>query len=185
MLRPILIATVLLLTSCTSTNQMTSKKAINSWEMKAKLALIYPEKDCATEVCKEQSEQGKMEWSQKDNDTNIAVFDPFGKRLFSFTGNDQSGQAMIGGQQQHVSDVQTFFSQQLKMQIEPSSLRHWLTGRADPNYDVSNKTNESFQQNGFSIEARYWRNEAVGNVPTLIIIKKEGYTIRVVVQQWS
>lgn len=172
------------LSGCTSTNQIADTKNIDDWEMRAKLAIVYPPKSCPTEVCRQQSEQGKIDWKQVGKQTTFSVYDPFGKELFSFSGDDKSGQAMVQGQPQTITDVKGFFSEQLKVEIEPSNFRHWLVGRVDPAFPVSNKDIDSFEQNGFEIEARYWREESVGNVPTLVIIRKGEYTIRVVIREW-
>lgn len=184
MKKGIIFGWVLLLAGCASTNQIADTSNISNWEIKAKLAIVYPQTNCPTEVCRAQSEQGKIDWKQTGQQTMFSVYDPFGKELFSFTGDEKTGQAMVQGQEEHITDVKSFFTRQLKMDIEPSSFRHWLTGRVDPAFPVENKDTDSFEQNGFEIEARYWRQERVGNVPTLIIIKKGDYTIRVVIREW-
>ncbi len=180
----IIIGLLLLLTGCASTNQLADTGNISNWEMKAKLAIVYPPKNCPTENCRAQSEQGKIDWKQQGSQITFSVYDPFGKELFSFVGNDKQGQAVAEGQEQYISDVKGFFTERLKMDIEPSSFRHWLIGRVDPAFPVESKDKDSFQQNGFKIEVRYWREEPIGNVPTLVIIKKGDYTIRVVIREW-
>ncbi len=178
------IAMITLLTACASSDSLVDKRAIEKWGMKSRIAIVYPEKDCATEICKQQSDQGRLQWSQDGTRTSMSVLDPFGKKLFSYDGDDQSGEAFVDGQMQSISDVRGFFKSRLKMDVAPASLRYWLIGRVDPSYEVSRKSDEVFVQNGVTIEAKYWREESVGNVPSLINIEKDNYKIRVVVREW-
>lgn len=185
--------TTLLLAGCATTPQMVSNSPINHWSMAGKIAIVYPARSCNREVCPKQSDQGKIQWQQQKQHYRIVLSDPFGRKVIEIEGNDNMLQATTPGKAPIQATPEAFVTLLTKKrsqsalfaELRPQDLRYWVTGRAVPNIEKTDKGNDAFIQKGFTITSRQWRDTPLGYLPSLVTVVKEQLKLRLVIKHWS
>lgn len=183
----------LLLGGCATTPQMVNNSPIEHWSMAGKIAIVYPAKSCNRENCPKQSDQGKVQWQQNKKQYHIVLFDPFGRKVIGIEGNDNVLQASTPGKapiQATPAEFVTLLTKQrsqsaLFADLRPQDLRYWVTGRAVPNTEKTDKGSDAFIQKGFTITNRQWRETSLGYLPSLVTVVKDQLKLRLVIKHWD
>lgn len=183
----------LLLTSCVSNrDNFTNVKVTNHWRLNGKIGLVYPEANCAGEDCRLQSDQGNIIWQQQGQTYAIQLSDPFGRVVMTITGDNQQLQSTVPKQQtihttpnEFVAIIANHADNQALSTLSPAWLRYWVTGRPAPGIDVTKQSNDEFIQDGYRVTAKQWRSTPVGKMPSLIVVTKQQFTLRLVVRAWT
>lgn len=189
-----LVIPTLLLQGCISTNSDTfvDNRVLDRWALNGKIGLVYPQAHCQGSDCRKRSDQGGISWQQQRSDYDITITDPFGRTVLTVSGNPQQLRAQSPGENPLVVAPKEFLAllakdstqRSILSELSPDDLRYWVTGRVNPAYPVEKKQ-DTFEQKGFSISARQWRTTPAGNVPALVTVKKDDFTLRLVVREWS
>ncbi len=185
-----LIFSLLILNGCISPRETGSENSpsnqIQSWKLKGKIAIVYPDENCKSEICTNRSDQGSIIWEQKNDNYKISISDPFGKVLYKVTGNSKNAQLDSGKQTRIIDNPDLFIKDNLKIDATITNLKSWLTGRSDPNEAKECVDNcASFTQKGFNIRHKQWRQQDIGKVPSYIKIVKGSRTLKVIVRNWE
>ncbi|PID65951.1 MAG: hypothetical protein CR975_05325 [Gammaproteobacteria bacterium] len=188
-----LIATSLLLQACVSPQQASvTKKIANSWALRGKIGMLYPEANCTGNDCRLRSDQGGIQWQQEKQHYTIVLNDPFGREVLQLTGDNQQVQATAPGKSAVAAAPDGFArlltkqktQQNLLAGLTPKDLTYWVTGRPNPDY-AAKKSAHHFEQKGFTISASQWRRTPVGNLPSLVALSKGQVKLRIVIKEWS
>lgn len=188
----LLLITLLGLVGCAS-QQKSISQAPTQWQLSGKIAVSTPNTRCQTENCPPSSSQGNLAWIQQNAQFDITLRDPFNRVIMQIKGDTDTLQA-TAPEQPTITAVPTDFIQQLlndsaipagDIQLTPTDLRYWITGRPAPSSPVTDKQAESFTQNGYQIDAKQWRNTEIGYMPSIIDVKKSGFRLRIIAQRWT
>ncbi|MBS9778423.1 MAG: outer membrane lipoprotein LolB [Gammaproteobacteria bacterium] len=184
---------LLLLQGCASSQRtFVRNKVIESWNLKGKIAVVYPQGNCVGNSCRKKSDQGRINWKQIKEVYDIDVSDPFGRKVLNAKGGSSVLRILVPGKESLTlapSDFLTLMvkdSSQRKILsgLSPVDLQYWVTGRPNPSEAFENGT-DVFLQKGFKVSARQWRNTVIGKLPSLVVIKKNDLTVKIVAKEWS
>ena len=187
------LAFLFFLQGCASSKGFVEQQKIENFSLKGKIGLIYPEPNCrGSSDCQMRNNQGGITWQQKGDDYDISVKDFFGRNVLGVSGDSRQLIATITGRAPLKATPDDFANLLIGAKsynnvlsgFSPSDLKYWITGRVNPALPVE-KNNETFSQKGFVITARNWRMTDFGNVPSLIIIKKKKFKLKLVIKDWG
>lgn len=178
---------------CAGTGVFIHTKADGHWQLSGKIGLVYPESHCSGgDKCRSRSDQGKIDWQQQAQAYQIRISDPFGRVVMRINGNSQQLQAQSADRpiihttpNAFVALIANNSENQTLANLSPEWLRHWVTGRPAPEATVSEQSDNQFVQNGYTVNSKQWRDTPVGKMPSLIIVTKADFTLRLVVREWS
>lgn len=187
------LAAALLMAGCATTPQAVNDEPIDNWALNGKIAVVYPSLNCDRDNCPKQSDQGKITWQQQLQHYHIVLSDPFGRVVMTLDGDDTTLQAAAPKQQTiHTtpSEFVTLLTQKRSKQamfadLQPQDLRYWVTGRAVPNQPKTDKGGNAFEQKGFTITGKQWRETPLGYLPSLVTVVRDQLTLRLVIKQWN
>lgn len=183
---------LLLLQGCVGTTAFMDSRAIADWQLSGKIGMVYPKSNCHSDNCSPKSDQGSIQWQQQQLNYDVTLSDPFGRVVMEIRGDDRQLQASSPGQAPIQTTPDAFIAlltdrssnNRVLSELSPNDLRYWVTGR--PNPDVpAKKSEQNFEQKGFVVTTRQWRKTAVGDMPSLITVVKDDFTLRLVVREWS
>lgn len=185
-------ASTMTLQGCVSDAPLTTRDEITRWQLSGKIAVIYPEAYCNSETCRRQSDQGKINWKQNEQTYHVAISDPFGRQLMQLSGNERTLTATSPEKTPVVMSPNDFIQlmtsqtdQTIGADLAPADLRFWVTGRPNPKLTATDKNTQTFVQKGYEITAKQWRKTPIGYVPALVVVEKDGFTLRLVVREWE
>lgn len=184
---------LLFLQGCIGNKSFVDSRVIDTWDLSGKIGIVYPSKQCQRDYCPPRSEQGNLTWQQKKSAYNIALSDPFGRVVLTLTGDEQRLLATAPGKSPIQTTPNEFMSLLIRenqqkaalSQLSPKDLRYWITGRPVPKVAHEQQGSSDFVQKGFTVSSRQWRKTPVGNMPALVVIKKEQFKLRVVIREWN
>lgn len=187
------VASLSLLSACVGTVLPLGDASPDNWQLQGKIGLVYPKPGCGGNDCPLSSDQGNLSWQQRDKNYSIRVADPFNRVLINLQGDPQTMTVTQPGQAPTTTTPAEFLQRlaaasrqpAILTQISPNDLRYWLTGRQSPDATATQKNDVTFVQRGFTIRATQWRDTAVGNMPSLIVISKGQFRLRLVVREWA
>ncbi|PID58485.1 MAG: hypothetical protein CR957_00425 [Gammaproteobacteria bacterium] len=184
-----------LLSGCASTDNLGAgdSPAPKQWQLNGKIGLIYPDADCSGQGdCRTKSDQGKISWQQQTPHYRITLSDPFNRVVMSLAGDEQNLRATSPDQppidttpNEFVAVLAHNADNPALSTLSPAWLSYWVTGRPAPDSTVSQKTGNAFTQAGYRVSARKWQQTPLGHMPTLIVVKKDHFTLRLAVQSWQ
>lgn len=164
----------------------------DSWQLQGKIGIVYPKKSCRHNDCQTNNIQGKINWKQQQQNYTINLIDPFGRTVMLITGDDNNLTADTFKQEPIHLQPKEFITLVIQntenndlSELSPQWLKYWVTGRPVPNIAVNNKVTGHFQQQGYSIDTRHWRDTNVGKMPSLITITKNKFKLRLVIKDWK
>ncbi|MGY0399622.1 MAG: lipoprotein insertase outer membrane protein LolB [Ostreibacterium sp.] len=183
---------LLFLQGCATESSLVNKSIINYWKLSGKIGITYSNNRCNRDNCPPKSIQGGIVWQQTNNQYTIRFTDPFGRKVMEVQGDNQQLLAMAPGQSSVQLKTDKFLALLLKKsgsnqdfsQLSPTDLRYWVTGRGTPGVAIK-QNGDTFVQKGFTVSAGQWRQTDIGYMPSLITVKKEGFSLRLVIHQWS
>lgn len=139
--------------------------------------------------------QGNMTWVQEDTGTHISLRGPFGAGAYEIAWdaervvvNSKKGEQVASYTGRDAAD--RFLERQLGWSFPARSIRYWLLGVADPEYDSRRRLDEAgwlshIDQNGWAVE--YSRFDEVGDqyMPGKIVMENDRARVKLVVDKWS
>lgn len=184
---------LLILQGCASASlSPATSKSEDQWVLSGKIGMLYPQPNCSGNDCRLQSDQGGIRWQQQKERYEITLIDPFGRELLRLAGDNRQLTATAAGKEPLETSPDSFAQlltnqpsqQQLFADVTPKDLRYWVTGRPSPQHSAK-QNNGSFEQKGFLISASQWRETNVGEMPSLVVLKKAKMTLRLVIKSWE
>lgn len=176
---------------CASSETFINTAAENHWQLSGKIGLVYPESHCSGNDCRSRSDQGKIDWRQQAQTYAIRISDPFGRVVMRINGDNQQLQAQSADQaaihttpDEFVALIANNADNQALSNLSPAWLSYWVTGRPAPDTPISAQNGNQFVQQGYTVNAKQWRDTSVGKMPSLIVVNKDDFTLRLVVREW-
>ena len=138
--------------------------------------------------------QGNMSWVQAESGTRISLSGPFGAGAYEIAWdrqriviNDKHGEQVAAYTGRDAAD--RFLAAQLGWSFPARSMRYWLLGVADPEYDSHPRFDEAgwltgIDQNGWAVG--YSRFDKVGDyyLPGKIVMENDRARVKLVVDKW-
>lgn len=131
-----------------------------------------------------------FDWRQAGDRFAIAFWGPLGQGRTRLLGDGRAVRVIDArGQVLEDADVDALTVRALGWRAPVAALRHWVRGRVAPDAAVGLERDADgrltrFEQLGWTVELRGWRNAAAGEVPARIVATKEGRRVTVICKEW-
>ncbi len=187
-----LVLLALLVQGCASNHIAIETRLVDQWKLNGKIAIAYPSSNCKAIGCPPRSDQGGIDWTQDKQNYTITLNDPFGRRVINIEGNEQSLTFKIPNKPQQQTTPENFVrlligqskQKTALSDLTPRDLQYWLTGRPVPKIEHVKREKGVFEQKGYTVTAKQWRGSPIGNMPSLVVIKKANTMLRLVIRDW-
>ena len=159
--------------------------AQSAWQVRGRIAV----------KADEQGGQGNIVWTQRDDESRIALRGPFGAGAVEIVWGEERIVVIGGGGEKTASYVgpdaaERFVQQQLGWSFPARSIRYWLLGIADPAYSSDRRLDAAgglaaIEQNGWTVE--FSRFELVGEhyLPGKLVAENAHARVKLFVDEWS
>ena len=131
-----------------------------------------------------------FDWRQAGDRFAIEIWGPLGQGRTRLLGDGRTMRVIDArGHVMGDADADALMAQALGWRAPIAVMRHWVRGRVAPDVAVglerdANGRLTRFQQLGWTVELRGWRNAAVGEVPARIVATKAGRRVTVICKEW-
>ncbi len=177
-------------TETASSDTQATGNTENNWQLSGKIGMIYPPKTC-TNRCNKKSDQGKVVWRQQQQNYIVRLSDPFDRLVMRLEGNAEKLTAKEVGRKAIETTPDEFLGIIARdtgnasfSSLNPKWLSYWVTGRPAPISPVTETLENEFVQEGYRVITTRWKETAVGRKPTLIIVKKGEFSLRMSISEW-
>ncbi|MGI9341797.1 MAG: lipoprotein insertase outer membrane protein LolB [Gammaproteobacteria bacterium] len=139
--------------------------------------------------------QGNLRWTQAGADTRVRLSGPFGAGAYEIAWDDdrivvssKKGERVADYAGRDAAD--RFLESQLGWSFPARSIRYWLLGIADPEFDSRQRFDDGgwlseIDQNGWTVTYSRFEQVADAYLPGKIVMESERARVRLVVDQWS
>lgn len=139
--------------------------------------------------------QGSLLWRQAESATRISLSGPFGAGAYEIEWDEQriavnskKGERIASYTGRDAAD--RFLERELGWSFPARSIRYWLLGIADPQYDSERRFDDAgwlagLEQNGWSVEYSRFSRVGAYYMPGKIVMEHEQARVKLVIDDWS
>lgn len=139
----------------------------------------------------ERSWSGNLDWRQDHEDFRLRLSGPFGQGALQVHGRPGKVELTTArGERRSAPTPEALFREELGWNLPASSLRHWITARAQPGVPVEEWVLDeagrlsSLAQQGWRVDYAYRGGSREGSLPDRITLRSEGAVVRLAIRDW-
>ena len=158
-------------------------RVIERWEAIGKIAARTDDS--------EESWKANLHWRQDREDFRLRLSGPFGQGAVQVRGTPGEVELTTAeGERRTAATLEALFREELDWELPGTSLRHWITARAEPGVPVRERTLDdrgrvsSLAQRRWRVEYAYRDGAREEGLPGRVTLRGEGAEVRIAIREW-